>query len=380
MKSAMKSVTIVSVVGARPQFIKLAPVCRSLADMATHWSHRIVHTGQHYDYGMSDVFFADLSIPHPDANLNIGSGRQGAQTGAMIASLEQEFEEKTPDGVIVYGDTNSTLAAAIAASKLDIPLFHIEAGLRSFDRTMPEEINRIVADHCSEILFAPTNQAMSNLEKEGLGLRAQLVGDVMYDAVIYNAEIASHNSNVLAGLGVKARKYALVTVHRASNTDRHTLRELMQTMASIAKEYVPIVFPMHPRTRAVLGSEFAESGGGLQIVEPQSYIDMLSLVKNARLVLTDSGGLQKEAAFLGTPCVTLRDTTEWTETLDIGANRLVGLASDAIRRAVREVLEAEPADWSGKLAVLYGDGRAADRIAGALVEWFDRLIRVRRTN
>jgi UDP-GlcNAc3NAcA epimerase len=368
----MRSCTLVSVVGARPQFIKLAPICRSLADLAPEWRHCIVHTGQHYDYGMSDVFFDDLNIPRPNRNLNIGSGKQGAQTGAMIAALEEEFESLVPGGVIVYGDTNSTLAAAIAASKLHIPQFHVEAGLRSFDRKMPEEVNRIISDHCGELLFAPTAQAMTNLRKEGLAERAVHVGDVMYDAVIYNADIARQNSNVLAGLGVTAGNYAVATIHRASNTNRENLAILAQTLREISEEFLPVVFPLHPRTRSILEDLPPIDGARLHVVEPQAYLDMLALVQNARLVLTDSGGLQKEAAFLQTPCVTLRETTEWTETVAIGANRLAGVSGGKIRDAVRSILQADVLDWAGELPGLYGDGRAADHIAAAIVAWLDR--------
>ena len=369
--AATRDITLLSVVGARPQFVKLAPVCRSIADLAPAWRHRIVHTGQHYDYGMSEVFFEDLNIPFPDTNLNVGSGRQGAQTGAMIAALEQEFASAEPDGVIVYGDTNSSLAASIAASKMLIPQFHVEAGLRSFDRAMPEEINRIVSDHCAEILFAPTDTAMSNLASEGLSARARLVGDVMYDAVLYNANVARHNSNVLTGLDVEAGAYAVVTIHRPSNTDASTLAGLMQTLADVAREDLPIVFPMHPRTRSVLGEALSAGPGSMQVIEPQPYIDMLALVQSARLVLTDSGGLQKEAAFLGTPCITLRDTTEWTETIDIGANELTGFSADKIRAAVRRILGSDAANWADRIPALYGDGRAADRIASGILDWFN---------
>lgn len=363
----MTTVTLVSVVGARPQFIKLAPLCRAMANLAPTWQHRIIHTGQHYDYGMSDVFFDDLNIPRPDTNLNIGSGKHGEQTGAMIVALEKQFESLAPDGVIVYGDTNSTLAAALAASKLLIPQFHVEAGLRSFDRQMPEEVNRVIADHCAELLFAPTASAMHNLKNEGLADRAILVGDVMYDAVIYNATIAKRNSNVLAELNIRARDYALVTIHRASNTDKTKLSDLMQTLSEISETGIPVVFPMHPRTRSILGDLPAMAVPHLHITNPQPYADMLSLVQNARLVLTDSGGLQKEAAFLGTPCVTMRDTTEWTETIDIGANRLTGFSMQRIRDSVRTILDADIPDWSNQLSGLYGDGRAADKIAAEII-------------
>ena len=362
--------SLISVVGARPQFIKLAPLCRALSELGGNLRHVIVHTGQHYDYGMSEVFFKEMNIPHPDVNLSIGSGRQGEQTAAMIAALELQFESLLPDGVIVYGDTNSTLAGAIVASKLHIPQFHVEAGLRSFDRRMPEEVNRIVADQLAELLLAPTAQAMQNLANEGLAERATWVGDVMYDAVLYNADIARQTSNVLADLNIASGQYAVATIHRAASTDRIVLAGLLETLAGIADELLPVVFPMHPRTRSVLGEAYSSPSKRLSIVEPQPYLDMLALVQNAQLVLTDSGGLQKEAAFLGTPCVTLRSTTEWTETIDIGANRLTGFERDKIRSAVQEILATESKDWSQEMPRLYGDGNAARKIVAVVMEWF----------
>lgn len=367
----MAPVRLISVVGARPQFVKLAPVCRALADLAPDWAHYILHTGQHYDYGMSEVFFEDLNMPRPDTNLNIGSGKHGAQTGAMIAALEEQFEVLKPAGILIYGDTNSTLAASIAGSKLHIPQFHVESGLRSFDRRMPEEVNRVVADHCSDLLFAPTGQAMRNLHREGLADRAINAGDVMYDAVLYNADIARQNSNVMAGLDVKAREYAVVTIHRASNTEVEVLDELLETLAQVSRRFLPILFPMHPRTKAIAGALEKGAAGRVQIMEPQSYLDMLSIVMNAKLVLTDSGGLQKEAAFLGVPCITLRDSTEWTETIDIGANTLAGLSRDTVLDAVGRVLARDTPDWSSDLCRHYGAGCAAEKIVSAIIDWYD---------
>jgi UDP-N-acetylglucosamine 2-epimerase len=366
----MTSATLVSVVGARPQLIKLAPVSRALSDLTGDWTHRVIHTGQHYDYAMSEIFLSGLEIPPPDVNLGIGSGKHGQQTAAMVSALEQQFETLAPDGVIVYGDTNSTLAATIAASKLPLPLFHVEAGLRSFDRTMPEEVNRIVTDHCAELLFAPTSEAMINLEREGLANRAVQVGDVMYDAVLFYANVARENRSVLAGLNIKANEYFIATIHRPASTDGNNLAELIHTLCEIAKTMLPVVFPVHPRTRAILSGRPEIQCPGLLLIEPQGYLDMLSLVQNARMVLTDSGGLQKEAAFLGTPCVTLRDSTEWTETIEIGANRLAGLAKDRILAAVRSVFHKGTADWSQKLPTLYGEGRASEKIVTAIDQWF----------
>jgi UDP-GlcNAc3NAcA epimerase len=365
----MPGATVVSIVGARPQFIKLAPVCRAFSDLAPDWLHRIVHTGQHYDYGMSEIFFDDLNLPHPDCNLNIRSGKQGEQTGTMITALEKQLEEWSPTGVIVYGDTNSTLAASIAASKLHIPQFHVEAGLRSFDKKMPEEINRVVADHCADLLLAPTSRAMQNLEKEGLGARAVQVGDVMYDAVLYNADVAKQHSNVLAGLDVAAGGYAVLTIHRASNTAIDVLPPLLEILSELAETQLPIVFPIHPRTRAALSGRAVLNRTNFHVIEPQSYLDMLALVQNAKFVLTDSGGLQKEAAFLGKPCVTLRENTEWVETVEIGANRLAGLSRTRIRDAVQRISHEKELEWVDKVPGLYGYGRAADNIAAAIIRW-----------
>lgn len=361
---------LVSVVGARPQFVKLAPVCRALERIGC--PHDIIHTGQHYDHQMSEVFFDQLRIPRPGVDLNIGSGGHGAQTGAMLAALEAEFSENRPDAVIVYGDTNSTLAAALAAVKMHIPLAHIEAGLRSFNRAMPEEINRIVSDQCSDVLFAPTVEAIRNLEAEGLGERSTLVGDVMYDAVRFNSAIAEQHSTVLADLQLQKGKYAAVTIHRPINTEPDTLRSLINTLSEIGDEIVPVVFPIHPRTRQVLGRDAISANGGLRIIDPLPYLDMLLVVQNAKLVLTDSGGLQKDAAFLGTPCVTLREETEWTETIELGANVLTGSDPDRIRAAVNEIVARPNADWSSKLAQHYGDGDAADKIAAYLVDWLSQ--------
>ena len=361
---------LVSVVGARPQFIKVAPVCRALQRVA--YPHEIIHTGQHYDREMSAVFFEELKIPRPSVDLNIGSGKHGEQTAAMLAALEKQFEDKRPDAVIVYGDTNSTLAAALAAAKLHIPLAHIEAGLRSCNREMPEEINRIVSDHCSDMLFAPTAEAMRNLHNEGLGQRSTLVGDVMYDAVLHNREIAARRSTVLSDLELAPEEYGTVTIHRPANTEINNLKSLMQTLAEIADSVLPIIFPIHPRTRAILGDEFVGGSPRLRIVEPQSYLDMLALVEKAKFVLTDSGGLQKDAAFLGTPCVTLRDETEWTETVEMGANTLVGADRRRILAAVNDIVDTSERNWTTQLAHHYGDGEAAGRIAAEIISWLSQ--------
>lgn len=364
--------TLASIVGARPQFIKLAPVCRALSALMPEWEHQIIHTGQHYDYGMSDVFFERLKLPPPNINLNTGSGSQGAQTAAMIGSLEDQLTATSPVGVITFGDTNSTLAGTLAACKLHIPVFHIEAGLRSFDRRMPEEVNRIVADHCSELLFAPTETAVRNLQREGLADRSIHVGDVMYDAIVFNASMANGTSEIVENLASEHRSFGVVTIHRASSTDPNTLSVLLRTLEEISNEVIPLIFPIHPRTReAILKSSITiNATNNLHIIEPLSYPDMLALLHKSRLVLTDSGGLQKEAVCVGTPCITLRDSTEWMETVAIGANILTGYSKSMILDAVNSVLNGEDIDWSGQIESLYGDGKASERIVAALANWF----------
>ena len=352
--------TIDSIVGARPQFIKLAPISRAFANRGDMVRHRIVHTGQHYDQGMSDVFFEELEIPKPDIELHIGSAPHGQQTGAMLAALELEFEAHRPDVILVYGDTNSTLAATLAATKMHIPVCHVEAGLRSFNREMPEEINRLVADHCADRLYAPTPVAMRHLDREGLAERSVLSGDVMLDAVRYNVGLAEKSSDVMARFGLTDREFGIATIHRPINTARDALVDIVEAFGRIAGN-LPLVFPMHPRTRAVLDGAL-NIDPGLHIVEPLGYLDMLRALGAARLVLTDSGGLQKEAAFLGTPCVTLREETEWTETVEIGANVLVGQSTDRLEEAVQKALGRPPASWEPDIAEHNGDGKAAQKI------------------
>ena len=366
---------VVSIVGARPQFVKLAPVSRAMADHSvtggTAIDDIIVHTGQHYDASMSDVFFEELNIPRPDVNLEIGSGLHGAQSGRMLEAIENVLLQRKPEMVVVYGDTNSTLAGALAAAKLCIPIAHIEAGLRSFNRSMPEEVNRVVADHLSDILFAPTATAMRNLKREGLGGKASNSGDVMLDAVNYNAALAEERSKIRDTLQLAGTEYAVVTLHRASNTENDALVDILDTLNAIAAERIPIVFPAHQRTVAVLD----KVGSGwravpqLRVIEPVGYLDMLELVGNARMVLTDSGGLQKEALFLRTPCITLRDETEWTETVDVGANVLSGRDREQILSAVD--------DWLARPASLqaievdgapFGDGHAATAIVREILQ------------
>jgi UDP-N-acetylglucosamine 2-epimerase len=367
---------VVSVVGARPQFIKLAPIARAFEKSPSlegiDLRHEVIHTGQHYDERMSEIFFQQLELPRPRHDLEVGSGSHGAQTGVMLQRLEQCFLAERPDAVLVYGDTNSTLAASMAAAKLQIPLAHIEAGLRSFDRTMPEEINRIVADRLSDLLFVPTDAGMRNLEREGLGENAVLSGDVMYDAVLYNREVAKRESSVLQTLGLAGADYGVLTIHRASNTTSEVLSPLLRELVRIARDTVPLVFPMHPRTRATLGGALPDAGEAMRIIEPVGYLDMLNLVDQARIVLTDSGGLQKEAVFLETPCVTLREETEWVETVTMGANRLVGCDPGRVSEAVHHFLNGgglTRGAWHAAVAQHYGEGKAAEKIHEHVASW-----------
>jgi len=346
---------IISVVGARPEFIQAAPVSRAIRQR----HHEIlVHTGQHYDYQMSAVFFQELGLPAPDYNLEVGSGLHGQQTGEMLAKMEQALLAEKPDWVLVRGDTNSTLAGALAASKLHIPVGHIEAGLRSFNRWMPEEINRIVADHISDLLFCPTTTAVSNLAAEGVARGVHLVGDVMYEAILHNLSVAENKSQVLDRLKLNPLGYLLVTIHRAENTDIQ--ENLYAILTALDRLTEPVIFPIHPRTRKLLTALNWQPGSNIRLVEPQSYFDILVLEKNARLLLSDSGGMQKEAYCLGTPCLTLRQQTEWVETVEAGWNELVGPNTDKIITAVRHF------NPPIERPLLYGDGRTGEAIVKIL--------------
>ncbi len=363
-----------SIVGARPQFVKIAPVCRAIerhnARAREPIEDLIVHTGQHYDAGMSDVFFEELEIPRPAVHLGVGSAGHGAQTARMLEGIETLILGHRPDVVVVYGDTNSTVAGALAAAKLHGRIAHVEAGLRSFNRAMPEEINRVAADHISDLLLAPTPTAVANLAAERLAGRTVLTGDVMRDAVRFNVRLARERSGVLSRLGLKPGGYAVVTVHRADNTEAAALRSLLETLAEVAARDVPIVFPVHPRTRKVIAERLGDwrAPRELTLAEPLGYLDMLALVDGSRLVLTDSGGLQKEAYFLSRPCVTLRTETEWVETVSGGGNIVTGLDREAIRAAVERWLRAPPApgELEATVATAFGDGMAADRIVAAI--------------
>lgn len=358
----------ITVVGARPQFVKAAMVSRALA-AAGQVEDRLLHTGQHYDPAMSDLLFAELGLPDPAWNLDVGSGAHGAQTARMLEGIEAVLRAEAPDVVIVHGDTNSTLAGALAAAKLGIPVAHVEAGLRSFNRAMPEEINRILTDHAADVLFAPTPVAMAHLAREGIpGDRCHLVGDVMYDAVLAFGERALATSPALAAAGLSRGGYILATVHRAENTGSLAqLETILDALAAAGSGGVPVVLPMHPRTRALLDAAPGGGGtrGGLLLMPPVGYFDMLALEAGARLIVTDSGGVQKEAFFHRVPCLTLRGETEWTELLEIGWNRLVPPGDGpGIVRAVREALDAPQPPEPDR--PLYGGGRAGQSIARIL--------------
>ena len=356
---------VLTVVGARPQFIKAAAVSRVIS--ATDGvDELLVHTGQHYDPGLSDVFFDELAIPTPSHHLGIGSGSHGAQTGQMLSGIEEILLETMPDWVLVYGDTNSTLAGALAAAKLHIPIAHVEAGLRSFNRRMPEEINRVLTDHASTLLFTPTETADRHLAAEGIPpARIRRVGDVMFDVARFFSAKAERESTVLDQLGLEPESYVLATVHRAENTDNpDRLHVIFDALGELHAEY-PVVLPLHPRTRAVLDrtGRMVWASERVRFVDPVGYLDMMQLEQNARLVATDSGGVQKEAYFAGTPCVTLRDETEWTELVDLGWNRLAPPTDVAsVTAQFQTALSAE----LGAEATPYGDGNSAQRIIDAL--------------
>ena len=355
---------IVTIVGARPQFIKAAAISRAIAKhnesrpLQDRITEVIVHTGQHYDKNMSQVFFDELKIPHPDYNLGIGSDSHGRQTGKMLVRIEEALIREMPHFVLTYGDTNSTLAGALAASKLRIPSAHVEAGLRSYNRKMPEEINRIVADKISNILFCPTTQAAVNLASEGIatnkksdlesfGFNSQLVyqvGDVMYDSLIFNEKLSTKKSEILKKFGLRARNYFLATLHRAENTDdSNNLQNILDALSKIASAGKKIILPLHPRTRKSIKKLALDPAYGLKpdmagtflhlrsasipdliFIEPVGYLDMIQLEKNSAAIFTDSGGVQKEAYFLNVPCITLRTETEWIETVENGWNVLTG--------------------------------------------------------
>ncbi|KAB7707398.1 UDP-N-acetylglucosamine 2-epimerase (non-hydrolyzing) [Bacillus aerolatus] len=353
---------ILTIAGTRPQLVKVAPVSRELRKHATEV---LVNTGQHYDYNMAGVFFHELNIPKPDYDLGIGSASHGKQTGDMLAAIEEVVFKEKPDAVLVYGDTNSTLAGALAASKLHIPLIHIEAGLRSFNKKMPEEINRVITDHVSTLLFPPTETAVQNLKNENITENVVNVGDVMYDAVLYNTAIAEEKYN-LEQFGVEEKRYTLATIHRADNTDsKEKLTAIFKAFANLDET---VILPLHPRTKHRLDeyglSELTGVGSNLQVIEPVSYLEMLLLEKYAKAIVTDSGGVQKEAYFAKVPCLTLRPETEWVETVEAGCNRLVAPLKEDLAAIIQDF---KPTDYSKQL---YGDGKASEKITKEIIKYF----------
>ena len=341
---------LVTVVGARPQFVKAAVVARALA-RRDEIDHKLIHTGQHFDQRMSAQFFEELAIPEPDHNLAISGGHHGQMTGRMMEGIEQVLLEDRPDAVLVYGDTNSTLAGALAATKMHIPVYHVEAGLRSFNRRMPEEINRVLTDHVSELLFCPTTTAVDNLQAEGIEDGVRLIGDVMFDATIFAKSLARERSTIVDEAGLEDGAYVLLTLHRAENTDDPERLAALCRFIETEANGRPVVFPVHPRTRQA----FARHGlkpTDVTMIEPVGYVDMHRLLAGAALVMTDSGGLQKEAYFHRVPCLTLRDETEWVETIEAGWNRLWSAEDYLPRRDIDA----------------YGDGTAGAKIVQVIEE------------
>ena len=352
---------IFTVIGARPQFVKAAVVSKALSEKAGA-SEFMVHTGQHFDENMSKVFFDEMEISPPAANLGISGGGHGSMTGQMLIRLEEMLVDQQPDWVLVYGDTNSTLAGALASSKLNIPCAHVEAGLRSDNRRMPEEINRILVDHSCDLLFAPTEMAMERLEKEGIGRdRIIRTGDVMLDAALLFGERAKERSNILESLGLEEKGFALCTLHRAENVDsKEILQGLLEGLGEVSRS-LPIILPLHPRTKSRM-EQFGLSDtlhDAIRLIDPVGYLDVLCLESSSSVVITDSGGMQKEAFFQKVPCVTLRSETEWVELLPDGYNRLARPLVDSIPGKVEEALSAK-LDWTVEL---YGDGHSSDAIA-----------------
>jgi len=363
---------ITTVVGARPQFVKAATVSRALAALKRSHNIRIqesiVHTGQHYDENMSRVFFEELHIPEPTINLEVGSGTHGHQTASMLERLESVLLDSKPDWVLIYGDTNTTLAGALAAAKLRIPVAHVEAGLRSFNRRMPEEINRIVADHLSTLLFSPTDTATQNLNREGIFAGVHQVGDVMYDSVLFNTKLAEFSSKIMRQLDLAKASFYLATIHRAENTDDpERMRAILSAFAQIEQT---IILPMHPRTRIrnTVAKEPIKIGRNVKVIEPVSYLDMLMLEQNARVILTDSGGVQKEAYWFRVPCITLREETEWVELVQAGCNQVVGPDPSMIAAAAARAEEMIHFEVPSDATQLYGDGHSAERIVAILYE------------
>jgi len=373
-------IKLLTIIGARPQIIKAAAISRAVREkFAGQVEEHILHTGQHYDTNMSEVFFRELGIPEPDYNLHVGSGSHGVQTARIIEGIEAVLNEQHYDGVIVYGDTNSTLAAAVAASKIHVPVFHVEAGLRSFNMGMPEEINRIVCDQLSSVLFTPTLTGLRNLEAEGFssiksrvrfadgrGQRVVLSGDVMYDNSMYFSVMADMQSDIIERLGLSYRQFVLATIHRPANTDNaENLKSILRALSDIAAKGMDVVLPLHPRTRKRIEDLGLEIGDfGLKVIEPASFFEIIRLEKNAAIVMTDSGGVQKEAFFYGTPCVILRPETEWVEIVKAGAG-IITDANYARIMAAYEALVNKPVQFPA----LFGDGHASEKIIQEIIAY-----------
>jgi UDP-N-acetylglucosamine 2-epimerase len=360
---------LLTVLGARPQFVKAAAVSRVIADLAARQptgspdsiDEVIVHTGQHYDPMMSDVFFDELGIPQPAHRLDVGSANHGEQTGEIMRRLEPIVLTERPDVVLVYGDTNSTLAGALVSAKIGVPIAHVEAGLRSFDRNMPEEINRVVTDHVSDLLLCPSATAISNLSDEGITCGVTLTGDVMYDVLLHTVAMSKGAEPVAQQHGLRSDRYVVATLHRASNTnDPELAAAIFDAFSQLARLGTEVVFPAHPRTRALAMN--AGLPDGVHVIDPVGYADMVGLVSGAVAVVTDSGGLQKEAAWLGTPCITVRNETEWVETVECGWNVIVGTDTEQI---VHRALTASPPDDP---FTAYGDGTAAVRVVECIID------------
>lgn len=371
-------IRLLTIIGARPQIIKAAAISRAIREkFVRQVEEHILHTGQHYDDNMSEVFFRELGIPAPDYNLHVGSGSHGVQTAKIIEGVEAILTEQHYDGVVVYGDTNSTLAAAVAASKIHVPVFHVEAGLRSFNMTMPEEINRIVCDQLSSLLFTPTKTGLQNLQAEGFdsikcrvrfadgrGQKVVLSGDVMYDNSMYFSAMADIKSDIIERMGLSHRNFILATIHRPANTDNpENLQNIFRALNDIAEKHqIDVVLPLHPRTRKMMGDDRMDER--IKVIEPVSFFEIIRLEKNARVVMTDSGGVQKEAFFYGTPCVILRPETEWVEIVEAGAGIIADADYDRIIAAY-EALAGKPVHFPP----LFGDGHAGEKIISEIMDY-----------
>jgi len=361
-----KQMKIITIIGARPQFVKAAMVSRAIINHNRNNNppveEYLLHTGQHYDKNMNAVFFEQLVIPRPTWLLDCGGGSHAEMTARMLIEIENVLHENRPDYVLVYGDTNSTLAGALAAAKLHIPVIHVEAGMRSFNRQMPEEINRVLTDHLSVYLFCPTQVAIQNLTREGITEGVFHVGDVMYDAALTFSKIAEKSSNILSDLHLETKSYYLCTVHRAENTDnRERLSQIMEALIEIALPECPVIMPLHPRTKKYIDSLQIESNNAFRLIEPVDYLDMIMLEKHAKTILTDSGGVQKEAYFHRTPCITLREDTEWVETIAAGWNQLAGYRKENILLCLTKNIKHSVIEE-------YGNGHAADKIIQTLLQ------------